>query len=53
MELKILAWVALASLAIAGLLIIMTGVRLINSRKRLAGLNVDLERLARVDVSLV
>jgi hypothetical protein len=43
---KWLAWVALASLAIAGLLIIMMGLRLINSRKRLATLNADLQRLA-------
>jgi diguanylate cyclase (GGDEF)-like protein len=45
-----LAWVALASLAVAGLLIVMMGLRLINSRKRLAALNADLERLAHVDV---
>jgi len=44
-----LAWVALASLAVAGLLIIMMGLRLVRSRTQLAALNADLERLARVD----
>lgn len=44
-----LAWVAVASLAIAGLIIIMMGARLLRSRQRLAGLNGELERLARVD----
>lgn len=47
---KWLAWLALASLAFAGLMIIMMGVRLLRSRTRLATLNADLERLARVDV---
>jgi diguanylate cyclase (GGDEF)-like protein len=47
---KWLAWVALAGLAVAGLLINMMGMRLVHSRKRLATLNADLERLARVDV---
>jgi diguanylate cyclase (GGDEF)-like protein len=47
---KWLAWVALAGLAAAGLLINMMGLRLIRSRRRLATLNADLQRLARVDV---
>jgi diguanylate cyclase (GGDEF)-like protein len=47
---KWLAWVALAGLAVAGLLINMMGLRLVRSRKRLATLNADLQRLARVDV---
>ena len=47
---KWLAWVALAGLAAAGLLITMMGLRLIRSRRRLATLNADLQRLARVDV---
>jgi diguanylate cyclase (GGDEF)-like protein len=47
---KWLAWVALAGLAVAGLLINMLGLRLERSRKRLATLNADLQRLARVDV---
>jgi diguanylate cyclase (GGDEF)-like protein len=47
---KWLAWVALASLAVAGLLINMMGLRLVRSRRRLATLNADLQRLARVDV---
>ena len=47
---KWLAWVALASLAVAGLLINMMGLRLVQSRTRLASLNADLQRLARVDV---
>jgi diguanylate cyclase (GGDEF)-like protein len=44
-----LAWVALASLAIAGLLIIMMGLHLVRGRTQLTALNADLERLARVD----
>jgi diguanylate cyclase (GGDEF)-like protein len=47
---KWLAWVALAGLAVAGLLINMMGLRLVHSRKRLATLNADLQHLARVDV---
>jgi diguanylate cyclase (GGDEF)-like protein len=47
---KWLAWLALTGLAIAGLLINMMGLRLVHSRKRLATLNADLQRLARVDV---
>jgi diguanylate cyclase (GGDEF)-like protein len=47
---KWLAWVALVSLAVAGLLINMLGLRLVHSRTRLATLNADLQRLARVDV---
>jgi diguanylate cyclase (GGDEF)-like protein len=47
---KWLAWVALAGLAVAGLLINMMGLRLVNSRTRLATLNAELQRLARVDV---
>jgi diguanylate cyclase (GGDEF)-like protein len=47
---KWLAWVALAGLALAGLLINMMGLRLVHSRTRLATLNADLQRLARVDV---
>lgn len=44
-----LAWVAVASLAIAGLVILMLGSRLVRSRTRLAMLNGELDRLARVD----
>jgi diguanylate cyclase (GGDEF)-like protein len=40
----------LAGLALAGLLINMMGLRLVHSRTRLATLNADLQRLARVDV---
>ena len=47
---KWLAWVAFSGLAVAGLLINMMGLRLVLSRKRLATLNADLQRLARVDV---
>ena len=47
---KWLAWLALATLAVAGLLINMMGLRLERSRTRLATLNADLEHLARVDV---
>jgi diguanylate cyclase (GGDEF)-like protein len=47
---KWLAWVALAGLAGAGLLINMMGVRLVRSRTRLATLYADLQHLARVDV---
>jgi diguanylate cyclase (GGDEF)-like protein len=47
---KWLAWVALAGLAVAGLLINLMGLRLVHSRERLATLNADLQRLARVDV---
>ena len=47
---KWLAWVALAGLAVAGLLLSLMGLRLLHSRKRLATLNAQLERLARVDV---
>jgi len=43
-----LAWIALVSLAIAGG-IILIGSRLLRSRRRLATLNGDLHRLARVD----
>jgi diguanylate cyclase (GGDEF)-like protein len=46
---KWLAWVAVASLALAGLVIIMLGSRLLRSRERLAELNGELERLARID----
>jgi len=46
---KWLAWVALGGLAMAGLLIIMMGLRLVRSQSRLNTLNADLERLARVD----
>lgn len=45
-----LAWAALASLAVAGFLIIMMGLRLVRSRTHLVALNADLERMARVDV---
>jgi diguanylate cyclase (GGDEF)-like protein len=44
-----LAWVALAALAIAGLLIILLGSRLLSSRERLSRLNGELDLLARVD----
>jgi diguanylate cyclase (GGDEF)-like protein len=44
-----LAWVALAGLAIAGLLLILLGSRLLRSRERLSRLNSELDRLARVD----
>jgi diguanylate cyclase (GGDEF)-like protein len=44
-----LAWVAWASLGIAGLLLIVMGAWLLRSRTRLAALNCDLDRLARVD----
>jgi diguanylate cyclase (GGDEF)-like protein len=47
---KWLAWGALAALAVAGLLINMMGLRLVHSRRRLATLNAELERVARVDV---
>jgi diguanylate cyclase (GGDEF)-like protein len=47
---KWLAWVALAGLSLAGLLINIMGLRLLRSRTRLASLNADLHRLARVDV---
>jgi diguanylate cyclase (GGDEF)-like protein len=46
---KTLAWAAVASLTIAGLMIILLGSRLLGSRTRLAMLNSDLDRLARVD----
>jgi diguanylate cyclase (GGDEF)-like protein len=46
---KWLAWVAVASLAFAGLIVIMIGSRLMRSRERLETLNGDLDRLARVD----
>ena len=46
---KWLAWVALAGLALAGLLINIMGLRLLRTRTRLASLNADLHRLARVD----
>ncbi len=45
-----LPWVALATLALAGLLINLLGLRLVKSREHLATLNSDLERVARVDV---
>jgi diguanylate cyclase (GGDEF)-like protein len=44
-----LAWIALIGLAIAGLVIIVIGSRLARSRERLAAVNRDLDRLARVD----
>ena len=44
-----LAWIALIGLAIAGLVIIAIGSRLAGSRQRLATLNDELDRLARVD----
>ncbi len=44
-----LAWVALVGLALAGLLIILLGSRLLRSRVRLSRLNDELYRLARVD----
>jgi diguanylate cyclase (GGDEF)-like protein len=44
-----LAWVALAGLALAGLVIITIGSRLARSRSRLAQLASQLDRLARVD----
>ena len=44
-----LAWIALIGLAIAGLIIIAIGSRLARSRQRLATLNYELDRLARVD----
>lgn len=44
-----LAWVALIGLTIAGLIIIAIGSRLARSRQRLATLNRELDRLARVD----
>jgi diguanylate cyclase (GGDEF)-like protein len=46
---RTLAWIALAGLAVAGLLIIMLGSRLLRSRSRLTALNHDLDRLGRVD----
>jgi diguanylate cyclase (GGDEF)-like protein len=46
---KSLAWVAVASLGIAGLLIILMGSRLLRSRARLTKLNRELDRVARVD----
>jgi diguanylate cyclase (GGDEF)-like protein len=44
-----LAWVALAGLALAGLVIITIGARLARSRSRLARLASQLDRLARID----
>jgi diguanylate cyclase (GGDEF)-like protein len=44
-----LSWLALAGLALAGLLIILLGSRLVRSRKHLRRLNGELDRLARVD----
>jgi diguanylate cyclase (GGDEF)-like protein len=44
-----LGWVALVGLAMAGLLIILLGSRLLRSRERLSRLNSELDRLARVD----
>ncbi len=44
-----LAWFALAGLAIAGLVIIVIGVRLIHGRDRLKALAAELDRLARID----
>jgi diguanylate cyclase (GGDEF)-like protein len=44
-----LAWVALAGLALAGLVIIAIGVRLARGRSRLAQLASQLDRLARID----
>lgn len=44
-----LAWLAVAGLAIAGLMIILMGARLLHSRTRLTTLNGDLDRLSRID----
>jgi len=46
---RLLAWSALAGLAIAGLMIIFMGSRLLRSRTRLTTLNGDLDRLSRID----
>jgi diguanylate cyclase (GGDEF)-like protein len=44
-----LAWIALIGLTVAGLIIIAIGLRLARSRERLANVNRELDRLARVD----
>jgi diguanylate cyclase (GGDEF)-like protein len=46
---KWLTWLAVGCLALAGLMIILMGSRLVRSRTRLAMLNTGLDRLARVD----
>ena len=46
---KWLAWLAVAGLALAGLIIIAIGSRLLRSRERLAALNRELDGLSRVD----